>query len=99
MKTKKNKIKPVLGRGLSSLLGENNTNIDHIIETNDLNNKFNSIGIEFISPGPWQARKLFDEKDLNNLAQSIRENGIIQPIVVTEDDNNLVDDGVSVKLH
>ena len=88
MKTNKSKTKPALGRGLSSLLGENKTNLDNLITNNNLNYKFNTIGIELVSPGPWQARKIFDNNELINLAKSIKEHGIIQPIVVIEDDNN-----------
>ena len=88
MKTNKSKTKPALGRGLSSLLGENKTNLDNLITNNNLNYKFNTIGIELVSPGPWQARKIFDNNELINLAKSIKDHGIIQPIVVIEDDNN-----------
>ena len=88
MKTNKSKTMPALGRGLSSLLGENKTNLDNLITNNNLNYKFNTIGIELVSPGPWQARKIFDNNELINLAKSIKEHGIIQPIVVIEDDNN-----------
>jgi len=88
VKTNKSKTKPALGRGLSSLLGENKTNLDNLITNNNLNYKFNTIGIELVSPGPWQARKIFDNNELINLAKSIKEHGIIQPIVVIEDDNN-----------
>ena len=88
MKTNKSKTMPALGRGLSSLLGENKTNLDNLINNNNLNYKFNTIGIELVSPGPWQARKIFDNNELINLAKSIKEHGIIQPIVVIEDDNN-----------
>ena len=88
MKTNKSKTKPALGRGLSSLLGENKTNLDNLITNNNLNYKFNTIGIELVSPGPWQARKIFDNNELISLAKSIKEHGIIQPIVVIEDDNN-----------
>jgi len=88
VKTNKSKTKPALGRGLSSLLGENKTNLDNLITNNNLNYKFNTIGIELVSPGPWQARKIFDNNELINLAKSIKDHGIIQPIVVIEDDNN-----------
>ena len=70
------------------MLGENKTNIEDIITNDNLNNKFKTLAIELIFPGPWQARKIFDKNDLINLAKSIKENGIIQPIVVIEDDKN-----------
>ena len=80
--TRVNKKKP-LGRGLSSLLGEN-LNVDNLTNTNSKNNlKF--IPIDYMSAGPWQVRKNFDENELYSLAQSIKENGIFQPIVVVSD--------------
>jgi ParB family chromosome partitioning protein len=44
--------------------------------------KFREIEIDSISPNPYQARTVWDEKELEDLAESIRANGIIQPIVV-----------------
>ena len=73
------KNKP-LGRGLSSLLGEN-LNIDNITNTNS-KNKLSNIPIDYLSPGPWQVRKNFDQNELYSLSESIRNNGIFQPIVV-----------------
>jgi ParB family chromosome partitioning protein len=66
-----NKIKKGLGRGLSSLIGD--TKID--INTNKL-----LIG-DLVS-NKFQPRKIFDEENLTELANSIKERGIIQPIVV-----------------
>ena len=66
-----NKIKKGLGRGLSSLIGD--TKID--INTNKL-----SIG-DLVS-NKFQPRKIFDEENLKELINSIKERGIIQPIVV-----------------
>ena len=66
-----NKIKKGLGRGLSSLIGETKleTNISKLPISNLLSNKF-------------QPRKLFDEENLQDLTNSIKERGIIQPIIV-----------------
>ena len=72
-----------LGRGLSSLLGEN-LNVDNLTNTN-LKNKLSSIPIDYLSPGPWQVRKNFDENELYSLSESIKNNGIFQPIVVVSD--------------
>lgn len=47
-------------------------------------NALKSIGLQFILPNPEQPRKYFDAVELADLAQSIRENGVIQPIVVEE---------------
>ena len=66
-----NKIKKGLGRGLSSLIGETK------IETQK-----NRLGVSDLVPNKYQPRKIFDEENLNELANSIRERGILQPIIV-----------------
>ena len=54
--------------------------------------KLLSLPIDQIHPSPFQARKSFDEQELTALAQSIRENGLLQPVTVrrTEDGYELV---------
>ena len=66
-----NKIKKGLGRGLSSLIGETKleTNINKLPISDLLSNKF-------------QPRKIFDEESLHDLTNSIKQRGIIQPIIV-----------------
>ena len=76
------KKKP-LGRGLSSLLGEN-LNVDNLTNLNTKNN-LSVIPIDYLSAGSWQVRKNFDESELQSLSQSIKNNGIFQPIVVVTD--------------
>ena len=66
-----NKIKKGLGRGLSSLIGE--TKVE---------SKKNKLSISDLVPNKYQPRKIFDEENLNELANSIRERGILQPIIV-----------------
>ena len=66
-----NKIKKGLGRGLSSLIGE--TKVE---------NKTNNLGLAEIIPNKYQPRKNFDEENLNDLVNSIKERGVIQPIIV-----------------
>ncbi len=66
-----NKIKKGLGRGLSSLIGE--TKVE---------NKTNNLNLSEIIPNKYQPRKNFDEENLNDLANSIKERGVIQPIIV-----------------
>ena len=56
-----NKIKKGLGRGLSSLIGETK------VET-----KKNKVSISDLVPNKYQPRKIFDEENLNELANSIR---------------------------
>ena len=75
--------KEPLGRGLSSLLGEN-INIDNLTNLNTKNN-LSVIPIDYLSAGSWQVRKNFDDIELHNLSQSIKNNGIFQPIVVISD--------------
>ena len=66
-----NKIKKGLGRGLSSLIGE--TKVE---------NKTNNLSLADIVPSKYQPRKNFDEENLNDLVNSIKERGVIQPIIV-----------------
>ena len=72
-----------LGRGLSSLLGEKLT-VDNLSNTNSKNN-LSIVPIDHLSAGSWQVRKYFDKNDLYSLSQSIKNNGIFQPIVVVSD--------------
>ena len=65
------KIKKGLGRGLSSLIG------DEKIESN-----INKLSISDIVRNQFQPRKNFNQENLNDLANSIKERGIIQPIIV-----------------
>ena len=71
-----NKIKKGLGRGLSSLIGETK------VET-----KTNKLSLSEITPNKFQPRKNFDEEILNDLTNSIRERGVIQPIIVRKSDD------------
>jgi len=66
-----NKIKKGLGRGLSSLIGE--TKIDTTV---------NKLSIGDLVSNKFQPRKIFDEENLQELTNSIKERGIIQPIIV-----------------
>ena len=72
-----NKIKKGLGRGLSSLIGETK------IEKNT-----NKLLIGDLNPNKFQPRKIFDEDSLDELEKSIKERGIIQPIIVRKSDEN-----------
>ena len=64
----------VLGRGLNALLGEETTTAsgEELLE----------IDLDLIEPNSEQPRTRFAESNLEELAQSIRSNGIVQPIVV-----------------
>ena len=73
------KNKKGLGRGLSSLIGDSDVKITN-----------NKISISSIIPNKYQPRKKFDKNSLEELTASIRERGIIQPIIVraSEDSND-----------
>jgi len=67
--------RPRLGRGLAALLGGPNP------QTAELARGVRKTPIEFLRPNPRNPRKLFDDSELDELAASIRERGLIQPIV------------------
>jgi ParB family chromosome partitioning protein len=70
------KIKKGLGRGLSSLIGETKAEIQK-----------NQLPVSDLIPNKYQPRKNFDETILKDLTNSIKERGIIQPIIVRKSDN------------
>src|SRR6186713_1370193 len=77
--------KNVLGRGLSALLEDINTDITLKNETSEgaaVAGSISAIPLEKIEANPFQPRSAFEEQALNELADSIREQGIIQPITV-----------------
>ena len=74
--------KRVLGRGLSAILNDNEKN------ANNSSVNFNDIDINLIRLNPNQPRTNFNQKDISDLASSIKELGLIQPITVKEDQDN-----------
>ncbi|EAS84966.1 chromosome partitioning protein [Candidatus Pelagibacter ubique HTCC1002] len=74
-----NKIKKGLGRGLSSLIGETKAEVN-----------INKVSISDLVSNKFQPRKIFDEESLQDLTNSIKERGIIQPIIVrkSSEDNS-----------
>ena len=72
-----NTIKKGLGRGLSSLIGETKVEVN-----------VNKLLLSEIVPNKYQPRKNFDEDNLNDLTNSIRERGVIQPIIVRKSSND-----------
>ena len=71
------KIKKGLGRGLSSLIGE--TKVEP---------QKNQVSISDLVPNKYQPRKIFDEASLEDLTNSIKERGMIQPIIVRNLNND-----------
>lgn len=68
------KLKKGLGRGLSSLLGESKSK-----------NNITKVSINEISRNKFQPRKIFNKENLEELTNSIKERGVIQPIIVRAD--------------
>ncbi len=71
------KIKKGLGRGLSSLIGETKVELSK-----------NQLSISDLVPNKYQPRKIFEKINLEDLTNSIKERGIIQPIIVRKSNND-----------
>ena len=71
------KIKKGLGRGLSSLIGEAK-----------VEPQTNQLQVSDLIPNKYQPRKIFDENNLEDLTNSIKERGMIQPIIVRKSNND-----------
>ena len=71
-------LKKGLGRGLSSLIGDSDKKINN-----------SKVGIESIVRNNFQPRKIFNKEKLQELTDSIRERGVIQPIVVRKSKNQI----------
>ena len=67
-----------LGRGLAALIGDSGSETEAIVRVRGQKR----VPIEFLRPNPRNPRTLFDEADLAELTDSVREKGIIQPILV-----------------
>ena len=70
-------IKKGLGRGLSSLIGETKVEV-----------KTNKLSLSDIVPNKFQPRKVFEEENLQDLTNSIKERGVIQPIIVRKSNSD-----------
>src|SRR5262245_21675897 len=68
-----------LGRGLGALLG------DVVEENRPSSTGARQVAIDLLGPNPQQPRRMFDETELRELTESVRANGILQPIVVRPD--------------
>ena len=75
------KNKRGLGRGIDALFNENKEIEKKISENNNI---IDLIPIEKLEPNPFQPRKVFNSESMEELAKSIKDRGILQPIVVRE---------------
>ena len=71
-----------LGRGLSTLLGDSGIAATAGQEAPPDSREFQYIPVEWINVGAWQPRRQFDREQLEELASSIREKGIVQPVLL-----------------
>lgn len=78
-----------LGRGLGELLGEIETAYENNNEV-PKNKDVNEIDINLIEPNPYQPRKIFNEEKLQELSDSIKLHGLLQPVVVLEDGDKYI---------
>ena len=74
------KKKPALGRGLGSLMGEAQSETGYVGDDTE-------VSIESIVPNPNQPRTHFNESQLEELSESIQENGVLQPLLVRKKGN------------
>jgi len=76
---------PALGKGLGSLI-PNKTNLnDNLSDEPTKGEKIEYIDPNLIKVNPWQPRSNFDREKLEELTESIKEHGIIQPLIVTRE--------------
>ena len=76
-----------LGRGLSALF-ESEIEEDQVQEQPLKGEMIENISVDQLNPGQYQPRKRFDEESLQELADSIIEQGLMQPIIVRKSENN-----------
>ena len=72
--------RPALGRGLAALFGEAEVRSDG--DAGPASSAVREVAIELIRPGAFQPRRHFGETELEALAQSVREKGVLQPLLV-----------------
>jgi len=79
-----------LGRNLSSMLSK--SALQHAVENAEAGSSsrdtLKDLPLDLITPGPYQPRSIFDKDRLEELAESIRQQGVIQPIVVRSTGDN-----------
>ncbi len=75
-----------LGKGLEQLFGSENVDLDafeqNIVDTASNNDEIKQIKLSEIRSNPYQPRTYFNEEALNELAESIKIHGVVEPIIV-----------------
>lgn len=78
-----------LGRGLNALFeDEENTRFDELEAKKTLGSGRTVLGVDQMEPGRFQPRKIFDAATIDELADSIKQHGILQPLLVRKNPNN-----------
>lgn len=73
-----------LGKGLDAIFGGDISTLIDDIEKNTPESKQVTVDLDEIRPNPYQPRQLFDEEKLQELAVSIKEHGIFQPVILKQ---------------
>lgn len=78
-----------LGRGLSALLGDDNEDI--VSADEEIKKEVSTVKIDFLHPSPYQPRLKMDEEAIEDLVDSIKEKGVLQPLLVRKSskENNM----------
>ncbi|MBS4761871.1 ParB/RepB/Spo0J family partition protein [Carnobacteriaceae bacterium zg-ZUI252] len=76
--TKKEKTTKGLGRGMNALFSNGLEDFETVKE----NEQVEEIDLALVRPNPYQPRKIFDEAALNELAESIKQTGVFQPVIL-----------------
>ena len=71
-----------LGKGLGAIFGENPSPVPESVKEEQVNVKPTELELSAIKANPYQPRRVFDEEKLQELAASIKEFGVVQPLVV-----------------
>jgi ParB family chromosome partitioning protein len=71
-----------LGRGLSALIPEKQETKEAVRESGQQKNEIMNVQTDLIKPNPFQPREEFNQQNIEELAQSIKEKGVIQPLLV-----------------
>ncbi|MEO6693907.1 MAG: ParB/RepB/Spo0J family partition protein [Ignavibacteria bacterium] len=80
----------VLGKGLSAIFTDKNVDLNSISDSNEPGRAISEIFVVKIKVNPSQPREDFDEVKLAELADSIKQNGLIQPITVKKSDDDFI---------
>lgn len=91
-------LKRRLGRGLNALLGSGGDDDSHIqhqnapssVQTSSFTPGSDEVAVELIEPNPFQPRRDFDQASIDELADSIRKHGVLQPLLVRPRPNSEV---------